>query len=674
MVRAYLAAQDFILVDPPGLQLSPGNETHLHAFSTTAIGNDGVGRTLYLHTSPEFSMKKLLAAGERRIASLGHVWRNRERGALHSPEFTMLEWYRAGEPYEAVMHDCLAMLRLAAETAGAKSLRYRDRTCNPFAEPERLSVVEAFSRHAGIDLLASIAADGTTDGEALARQLHGAGMSVPAEYTWSYLFSRVLVEKIEPNLGLERVTILDEYPAAEAALARKSPHDGRVAERFEVYACGVELANGFGELTNGDEQRKRFTPGDGRKAAALWRALSAGRGLPESARHHAGGVGHRPGVRPAGNAGNRGAAHRSGHLGTRSGDDIVTIHRPIKTAEDLADAGLIGDADRDGIANIAARYAIAITPAIEALIDRSDPNDPIARQFVPDLAELTLTPEERADPIGDLAHSPVEGIVHRYPDRLLLKAVHVCPVYCRFCFRREMVGPQGLGTLSPEAMDAAFAYIAAHTEIWEVILTGGDPLVLSPRRLAAIMERLAKIDHVRIVRFHTRVPVVDPDAIDADLIAALKSCGKTVYVALHANHPRELSATARAACARLVDAGIVMVSQSVLLKGVNDDVETLAALMRAFVETRIKPYYLNHPDLAPGTGHFRLSIEEGQKLVAALRGRISGLCQPTYILDIPGGHGKADIGAPSIAALGDGRYSVTDFRGQSHDYPPPNAD
>jgi lysine 2,3-aminomutase len=347
----------------------------------------------------------------------------------------------------------------------------------------------------------------------------------------------------------------------------------------------------------------------------------------------------------------------------------VNAIRPIRTAEDLAEAGLVAPDQRAGVERVAERYAIAISPAMAGLIDRNDPNDPIARQFVPDLAELTVAPEERDDPIGDLAHSPVEGIVHRYPDRVLLKAVHVCPVYCRFCFRREMVGPAGLGTLSPDAMDKAFAYIADHPEIWEVILTGGDPLVLSPRRLTEIMQRLAAIGHVRIVRFHTRVPVVEPERIDEGLIAALKAGGKTVYVALHANHPRELTPTARAACARLVDAGIVMISQSVLLKGVNDDPDTLAALMRAFVETRVKPYYLHHPDLAPGTGHFRLSIEEGRALVTGLRGRISGLCQPTYILDIPGGHGKAVIGPDALRETA-GCYTVSDFRGGEHAYPP----
>ncbi len=347
----------------------------------------------------------------------------------------------------------------------------------------------------------------------------------------------------------------------------------------------------------------------------------------------------------------------------------MSIARSLKTPEELERADLVSAADMPGIGAVAERYAIAITPAMAALIDRADPADPIARQFLPDIAELTLMQEERTDPIGDFAHSPVEGIVHRYPDRVLLKAVHVCPVYCRFCFRREMVGPQGLGTLAPEAMDKAFDYIAGHPAIWEVILTGGDPLVLSPRRLAEIMERLAAIDHVKIVRFHTRVPAVEPERVGAALVAALKASGKTTYVALHANHPRELTDAARAACGRLVDAGIVMVSQSVLLKGVNDDVETLAALMRAFVETRIKPYYLHHPDLAPGTSHFRLTIAEGQALVSALRGRISGLCQPTYILDIPGGHGKADIGATTIRPTGEGCYSVADFRGEEHAYP-----
>lgn len=257
-VRAYFADEDFVLVDPPGLQVSPGNETHLHAFATTAIGNDGEGEARYLHTSPEFSMKKLLAAGEQRIAHIGHVWRNRERGPLHHPEFTMLEWYRVGEPYRAVIDDCIALIRQAAAVAGATALRYRERSADPSAEPERISVVEAFRQHAGIDLFATMDASGATDMVGLAAQMRAQGMAVPDDATWSYLFSLILTDKVEPQLGKGRITVLDRYPAAEAALARRCADDVRVAERFELYAAGVELANGFGELTDPDEQRRRF--------------------------------------------------------------------------------------------------------------------------------------------------------------------------------------------------------------------------------------------------------------------------------------------------------------------------------------------------------------------------------------------------------------------------------
>ena len=345
--------------------------------------------------------------------------------------------------------------------------------------------------------------------------------------------------------------------------------------------------------------------------------------------------------------------------------------RPValKTARDLAAAGLVDHAQIEPIEEVSKRYALAITPEMANLINPADPDDPIARQFIPSARELETTPEERTDPIGDHAHTPVKGVVHRYPDRVLLKAVHVCPVYCRFCFRREMVGPQGDGMMAADELEAALDYIRSREEIWEVILTGGDPLVLSPRRLGEIMHGLSAIGHVKIVRFHTRVPVVDPASVTADLITALKSSGKTTYVALHANHPSEMTEAARAACARLVDAGIAMVSQTVLLQGVNDDPAVLADLMRAFVETRVKPYYLHHPDLAPGTSHFRLDIAEGQRIVAALRGRISGLCQPTYVLDIPGGHGKAPIGDCAVRT-DDCHSLVRDFSGTEHRYPP----
>jgi len=341
-----------------------------------------------------------------------------------------------------------------------------------------------------------------------------------------------------------------------------------------------------------------------------------------------------------------------------------TLTRPA----DLAAAALVSTRDLPMLERVSARYATAITAASAALIDADDANDPIARQFIPTADELVTTPEELADPIGDGAHSPVKGIVHRYPDRVLLLPTHACASYCRFCFRRETVGPGGAGTLSADELDAAMAYIAGDPAIWEVILTGGDPLVLSPARIGAIMEQLAKIEHVKIVRVHTRVPAVAPERITDALVAALKRSGKTTYMALHANHPRELTAEARAACGRLIDAGVVMLSQTVLLRGVNDDVAVLGALMRAFVETRIKPYYLHHADLAPGTSHLRLTLAEGQALMRGLRGTYSGLCQPTFVLDIPGGHGKAPVG-PNYVEEGVGGVVVTDPWGGEHAYP-----
>ncbi|MDE2487126.1 MAG: lysine-2,3-aminomutase-like protein [Alphaproteobacteria bacterium] len=334
----------------------------------------------------------------------------------------------------------------------------------------------------------------------------------------------------------------------------------------------------------------------------------------------------------------------------------------LRTPQALAEAGLIDPADIAGLDRVAARYAVAVTPAMAEL---SLEAPEVARQFVPAEAELDRRPGESADPIGDEAHSPVRGVVHRYPDRVLLKANHTCAVYCRFCFRREMVGPEGERPLSARELDVAVAYIAARPEIWEVIVTGGDPFILSPRRLGDLMRRLEAAPHVKIVRFHTRVPAVDPGRVTGALVAALTASSKTVYVALHADHPAELTPAARAACARLADAGVPLLGQTVLLKGVNDDAATLEALFRAMVETRIRPYYLHHADLAPGTGHFRTTIGEGQALMKAMRGRVSGLCQPTYVLDIPGGHGKVPVG-PGYLADGE----VEDPRGVRHAYPP----
>ena len=344
--------------------------------------------------------------------------------------------------------------------------------------------------------------------------------------------------------------------------------------------------------------------------------------------------------------------------------------KTLRNLSDLESAGLSSADKRAALEQVAARYAVAITPAMAESIDHADASDPIARQFVPDAAELITKPEERADPIGDHTHSPVEGIVHRYPDRVLLKLTPICAVYCRFCFRREMVGP-GAQPLTTEQLDAALGYIEAHPEIWEVILTGGDPLVLSARRLRQVVSQLAAIDHVKIIRVHTRVPIADPARVTGELVRALKAKGKATYVVVHANHPRELTDAARDACARLIDAGIPMLSQSVLLAGVNDDPGTLAALMRSLVEARIKPYYLHHADLAPGTSHLRTTVERGQELMRSLRGRLSGLCQPAYVLDIPGGHGKSPIGW-NYVRQGDeaGVTLIEDFNGGLHRYPP----
>jgi len=342
---------------------------------------------------------------------------------------------------------------------------------------------------------------------------------------------------------------------------------------------------------------------------------------------------------------------------------VTTLREPAE----LVAHGLAPAADLPDLERVAARYAVAVTPDMAALIDPRDPDDPIARQFIPSAEELTTQPSEDADPIGDHAHSPVAGIVHRYPDRVLLKLVHICAVYCRFCFRREMVGPGKATALSHAAYNGALDYIRAHPEVWEVILTGGDPLMLSPRRLTEVMADLAGIDHVRIIRIHTRVPVADPARVSREMVAALKVKGAT-------------TGQARAACADIIDAGIPMVSQSVLLRGVNDDAAALEALMRAFVECRIKPYYLHHGDLAPGTAHLRTTLAHGQQLMRALRGRVSGLCQPDYVVDIPGGHGKAPVGPNYLSDAnsfsrereqpGETRYRIIDYCGDVHLYPP----
>ncbi len=347
--------------------------------------------------------------------------------------------------------------------------------------------------------------------------------------------------------------------------------------------------------------------------------------------------------------------------------------KTLRNTTQLCEHGLLAPERRAALDAVAARYTVALPQAMAELIDANDPTDPIARQFIPDMAELDIERQERADPIGDEAHSPVEGIVHRHPDRALLKLTPVCAVYCRFCFRREMVGPENGKPLSAAALSAALDYIRSRPEIWEVILTGGDPLVLSVRRLRAVMRELGAIEHVKVLRIHTRVPIAEPARMTAELTRALKAKGKPTYVALHVNHARELTAAVRAGVARLADAGLPLLGQSVLLKGVNDTPQALSELMRALVECRIKPYYLHHADLAPGTAHFRTDIATGQDLMRGLRGHLSGLCQPAYVLDIPGGHGKSPIGPTYLTQAGSNgsaHYVVEDFNGGRHRYPP----
>jgi lysine 2,3-aminomutase len=333
------------------------------------------------------------------------------------------------------------------------------------------------------------------------------------------------------------------------------------------------------------------------------------------------------------------------------------------------DAGLLEEAGRSAAEQVARRYAIAVPAHLAKTMAGRHADDPLRRQFVPAAEELVVAREELADPIGDDTHSPVKGIVHRYQDRVLLKPLHACAVYCRFCFRREDVGPGG-DALNDDELQAALGYIRQHEEVWEVILSGGDPLLLSPRRLKTIIDALNGMPHVGVVRIHTRMPVADPARITPALVRAL-SCDKAVYVALHCNHADELTPETRAACARLIAAGLPMLAQSVLLKGVNDDPATMEKLMRALVAARIKPYYLHHGDLAHGTSHFRTGIAEGQAILRDLRGRVSGLCQPAYVLDIPGGHGKVPIGPTYLRPDPDGSgWVVTDPNGGEHEYPP----
>lgn len=335
----------------------------------------------------------------------------------------------------------------------------------------------------------------------------------------------------------------------------------------------------------------------------------------------------------------------------------------LTTVSDLLREGLAEPGAAEVLEKVAASFRMRISGAMRAAADLAGPG--VADQFLPAASELQILPEELADPIGDDVHRPVEGLTHRYPDRVILHATQSCEVYCRFCFRREAVGETG--QLAEEEFRRVLAYLADHPQIHEVILTGGDPLVLSPRRIGTMLERLSAIESVQVIRFHSRIPVVAPGKISPELIAALQ-VRPAVWMVVHTNHPGEITPEAEEGFLRLARAGIPLLSQTVLLRGINADPDVLEALFRALIRNRVKPYYLHHPDLAKGTGHFRLSIAEGQKIFAALRGRISGTALPTYVLDIPGGFGKVPIGPGYLEPQGEGRWIVTDPNGGRHDY------
>ncbi|MBW7962980.1 lysine-2,3-aminomutase-like protein [Bradyrhizobium sp. BR 10261] len=339
----------------------------------------------------------------------------------------------------------------------------------------------------------------------------------------------------------------------------------------------------------------------------------------------------------------------------------------IRSLYDLYAAKLIPSDRVRPLVEVVERYPVALTEAMAGLIDRDRPEDPIARQFVPTMLELDARSHEEVDPIGDDSHSPVRGVVHRHPDRILLKATGVCPVYCRFCFRKEMVGPQAKREMTAIDLQRAAEYVAGHPAIREVIVTGGDPFVLSAERIRSITETFSAIPHVRILRWHTRVPLVAPSKVTDAFVGALATDRCAIFVAIHANHAREFTDEGRAAIRRLRQIGVSLLGQTVLLQGVNDNIRSLSELMMAFVEAGVKPYYLHHPDLARGTGHFRVSLKKGVALMDELRRSVTGLALPTYVLDLPGGIFKVPL--PGACSFGeDGTVELKDPFGNIHLY------
>lgn len=678
------------------------------------IGADG----LYLATSPELAMKQLLAQGSGPLYQIAHAFRRETAGPLHREEFHLLEWYRLGDGLDEVLGDVEAVVNACFVAAGTLA----DAGTPAPERWIRASVLDLIAETTGVRL------EGREDavqlqarlGEKGADLLEGAPPLEPSPDdaagddegknlgTWHAFFtawSNTFLSKWMKNQGNVGIHLCD-FPAALSAMALTSeipwntppttedhgPRDlelpklrRQYAHRFESFVGGIECANGYRELRDPQVQRNRLQNANHLR---LLRGLPA---LPLDEAFLA--ALQNPGLPPC-----AGVAMGLDRLlmiavGARSLDDIsphpaLSTPPPSRTPagkkslqklDELVSHQLITPEQATILEPVTHRFQMAVSPKIRALMTGGNPesagpegnSNPLRRQFIPDLAELNIAPQERADPIGDRSFSPVEGLVHRYPDRVLLLPTLLCPVYCRFCFRREVVGDPEKGVLTPERLEGAMAYIRAHPAIGEVILTGGDPLILSVNRIGAILTALAQIPHVKVVRIHTRVPLVSPERITPALVKVLKT-RLALYIVLHSNHASELSIEGQAALARLVDAGIPLLSQTVLLKGVNNDVATLTALLKTLVENRVKPYYLHHPDLAEGTGHFRVSIDEGQRLMRALRGNISGLCQPTYVLDIPGGYGKVPIGPSYLhegaSNTGPKQYQVADPWGGVHLY------
>lgn len=333
----------------------------------------------------------------------------------------------------------------------------------------------------------------------------------------------------------------------------------------------------------------------------------------------------------------------------------------IRTLDQLSDAGF----DVEGLEPVVSHYDLGISPEMRGQIKAA--NDPVGLQFIPSRRELDVRNDEMDDPIGDDVYSPVPGIVHRYPDRVLFKVSNVCAVYCRYCFRREKIGV-GSEHLSADDFDQALAYIAETSEIWEVILTGGDPLTLSEKKLERIIRALNEIEHVKILRVHSRIPVANPSLISDTILSVFEKSVQSLQLVVHVNHADEITGDALTLLNKLSKTGFNIMSQSVLLKGVNDNVEALENLFRTLVRHRVQPYYLHHLDRARGTSHFRVSLERGKSLMKGLQGRISGICIPRYVLDIPGGHGKTPINDSTVRLISSGRYEITDYRGNVHFY------